>query len=284
MSATTTQNIKKSADIIRKALPGFTPRIAFVLGSGLGAVADLLQEQASISYGDLPGFPTPTVQGHEGNLRLGTVDGVPVAFLKGRVHLYEGTGPEPMKVMIRTLKEIGTELLFLTNAAGSLVKAYGPGSVVAITDHINLTGMNPLAGPNDDDWGPRFPPMDDAWDKPARHVLTQAANKAGVSMGNGVYAQFLGPNFETPAEVKMAGIMGAGLVGMSTAAENIIAAHCGLKCIGVSAVTNHAAGLSDEPLSHEHTLIGAKKAEENMAKLIRAFIPLFGKQSGSAAA
>jgi xanthosine phosphorylase len=280
----TSTHIKQSAAAIQKALPGFTPKIAFVLGSGLGSVADLLQEQAQISYGDLPGFPRPTVQGHEGNLRLGTVDGVPVAFLKGRVHLYEGVGTESMKVMIRTLKAIGTDLLFLTNAAGSLVKAYGPGSVVAITDHINLTGMNPLAGPNDEDWGPRFPPMDDAWDRPAREVLTHAANKAGVSMGTGVYAQFLGPNFETPAEVKMAGIMGAGLVGMSTAAENIIAAHCGLKCIGVSAVTNLAAGLSDDPLSHEHTLIGAKKAEDSMLKLIRAFIPMYGQQTGSAAA
>lgn len=276
--------VEQAVKIIRERAPGFTPKIAFVLGSGLGAVADLLDEVANISYGDLPGFPVPTVQGHEGNLRLGTVDGVEVAFLKGRVHLYEGVGTDSMKVMIRTLKALGTDLLFLTNAAGSLVKAYGPGSVVAITDHINLTGINPLMGPNDDEWGPRFPPMDDAWNPEARAVLTQAANKAGVAMGTGVYAQFMGPNFETPAEVRMAGIMGAGLVGMSTAAENIIAAHCGLKCIGVSAVTNLAAGLSDDPLSHEHTLEGAKKAEQNMLALIKAFIPLYGAQVKSAAA
>ena len=274
--------VQQSAAVIRKVLPGFTPRIAFVLGSGLGAVADLLDEQAQISYADLPGFPRPTVQGHEGNMRLGTVGGVPVAFLKGRVHLYEGTGPAPMKVMIRTLKEIGTDMLFLTNAAGSLMTAHGPGSVVAITDHINLTGMNPLAGPNDDDWGPRFPPMDDAWDKDGIALLKQAAQKAGVNMGQGVYAQFLGPNFETPAEVKMAGIMGAHLVGMSTAAENIIAAHCGLKCVGVSAVTNLAAGLSDEALSHEQTLIGAEKAAQNMARLVQNFIALYGARRAAA--
>lgn len=275
-------DIKNSAAIIRKAAPGFTPKIAFVLGSGLGMVADLLEEVAQLSYTDLPGFPRPTVAGHEGNMRLGHVGGVPVAFLKGRVHLYEGTGPEPMKVMIRTLKELGVELLFLTNAAGSLMLSHGPGSVVAITDHINLTGMNPLAGPNEDDWGPRFPPMDDAWDKENINLLRAAAKNAGVNMGEGVYAQFLGPNFETPAEVRMAGICGAQLVGMSTAAENILAAHCGLKCIGVSAVTNLAAGLSDDPLSHEHTLAGAELAAQNMAALVKNFIALYGAQRAAA--
>lgn len=275
-------DIQKSAAIIRKALPGFTPRVAFVLGSGLGAVADLMDEQAQISYADLPGFPVPTVQGHEGNLRLGTVDGVPVAFLKGRVHLYEGVGAAAMKVMIRTLKEIGTDMLFLTNAAGSLMKSHGPGSVVAITDHINFTGINPLAGPNDDDWGPRFPPMDEAWDKDGVALLMAAAKNAGVDLGRGVYAQFLGPNFETPAEVRMAGVMGADLVGMSTAAENIIAAHCGLKCIGVSAVTNMGAGLSDDALSHEQTLEGAALAADKMAKLVREFIGLYGARRAAA--
>lgn len=275
-------DIKKSAAIIRERLPGFTPKLAVVLGSGLGMVADLLEEKAQISYTDLPGFPRPTVAGHEGNMRLGTVGGVPVVFLKGRVHLYEGTGAEPMKVMIRTLKEIGVEMLFLTNAAGSLMMDYGPGSVVAITDHINLTGINVLSGHNDDEWGPRFVPMDDAWDKPGIALLKQAAQKANVNMGQGVYAQFLGPTFETPAEVRMAGIMGAQLVGMSTAAENILAAHCGLKCVGVSAVTNYAAGLSDDPLSHEHTLIGAEKAAQNMANLVRSFIGLYGAARAAA--
>ncbi len=275
-------DIQKSAAVIRAKLPGFTPRIAFILGSGLGAVADLLKEEAQISYNDLPGFPRPTVQGHEGNMRLGTVDGVPVAFLKGRVHLYEGVGVMSMRVMIRTLKEIGTDMLFLTNAAGSLMLSHGPGSVVAITDHINFTGINPLMGPNDENWGPRFFSMDNAWDKDGTNTLRQAGKKAGVDLGEGVYAQFLGPNFETPAEVKMAGIMGAGLVGMSTAAENIIAAHCGLKCVGVSAVTNLAAGLSDDELSHEQTLVGAKKAEQNVAKVVREFINLYGAQRKAA--
>ncbi|MBU0858805.1 MAG: purine-nucleoside phosphorylase [Alphaproteobacteria bacterium] len=275
-------DVKKAAEVIRKKLPGFKPRLAFVLGSGLGAVADLLEEQAEISYGELPGFPVPTVQGHEGNMRLGTVDGVPVVFLKGRVHLYEGVGVMSMRVMIRTLKEIGTDMLFLTNAAGSLMPSHGPGSVVAITDHINFTGINPLSGPNDEEWGPRFPPMDEAWDKDGIALLQQAAQKKGVDLGQGVYAQFLGPNFETPAEVRMAGIVGAHLVGMSTAAENIIASHCGLKCVGVSAVTNMGAGLSDEALSHEQTLQGAALAADKMAVLVREFINLYGAERQAA--
>jgi xanthosine phosphorylase len=271
-------DVQKSAAVIRAALPGFQPRIAIILGSGLGAVADLLDEQAQISYKDLPGFPLPTVEGHEGNMRLGTVKGVPAIFLKGRVHLYEGVGGQAMKVMIRTLKELGVELLFLTNAAGSLMKSHGPGSVVAITDHINFTGMNVLAGPNDDDWGPRFPPMDEAWDKANTALLFDAAKNANIDLGNGVYAQFLGPNFETPAEVRMANVMGAQLVGMSTAAENLIASHCGLKTIGVSAVTNMAAGMGDEALSHDQTLEWAAVAQHKMAALVEEFCSLYGAQ------
>ena len=266
-------DIEKSAEIIRKKLPGFAPKLALVLGSGLGAVADLLEEQTRIAYTDLPGWPRPSVQGHEGLMRLGTVAGVPVMFLKGRVHLYEGAaGFAPLKTMIRTIKALGIENLFLTNAAGSLNPAYGPGSVVAITDHINFTGMNPLAGPNDDEWGPRFFDMSDAWNKQLRTTLMGAAKKAGVDLGTGVYCQFTGPNFETPAEIKMAATMGAHLVGMSTAVDNIVAHHCGLKCVGVSAVTNLGAGMSDEVLSHDHTMAMAALAQDKMAQVVKAFI------------
>jgi xanthosine phosphorylase len=232
-----------------------------------------------IPYGDLPGFPKTGVVGHEGSLRIGTVNGVPLIFLKGRKHLFEGPAEAAaaLKNMIRTLKSAGVEILFLTNAAGSLRKEYPPGALVAIADHINLTGFNPLAGPNDDEWGPRFPPMDNAWDAGLRARLMAAGKRAGVKpLGEGVYCQLLGPTFETPAEIKMIKALGADTVGMSTAVENIIARHCGLKCVGVSAVTNLAAGMGDVPLSHEQTLEGAKLAESRMAALVGAFMTAYG--------
>lgn len=264
--------IEQTATIIREAGHGLSPKIAVMLGSGLGAVADLMEERAALPYTALPGFPKPTVAGHEGLLRVGMVEGVPAYFLKGRQHLYEGEGVEGLKTIIRTLKELGVETLVLTNAAGSVRPDYPPGSVVAITDHINLTGTNPLTGPNDDEWGPRFVAMNNAWDDKLRATLLDAGEQAGISAGAGVYACFSGPTFETPAEVKMAKTMGADLVGMSTVPENIIARHCGMKCVGISAVTNLAEGLTEVPLSHEQTLEGAKLAEKNMATLIDAFI------------
>ncbi len=269
---TLNSQIEKSAAIIRKKAGGLQPKIAVILGSGLGAVANLLDETAKISYADLPGFPVSTVEGHEGTMRIGAVSGTPVIFLKGRVHLYEGKGVEPIKVIIRALKKAGVETLFLTNAAGSLLRENDAGSVVAISDHINLTGLNPLTGPNDDDWGPRFPPMENAWDKDLRDTLKGSATKAGFILNEGVYAGYLGPTFETPAEIRMAKAIGADLVGMSTVAENIIARHCGLKCVGCSAVTNLAAGMGDIPLSHEQTLEFAALAGEKMAKLMAVFL------------
>lgn len=265
--------IAQSAALLRERLNGAQPVFALTLGSGLGAVADLVRVQETIPYSRLPGFPLPTVSGHEGSLTIGTIDGVPVVTLKGRQHLYEGHGPDALKIMIRTLKAAGIDTLFLTNAAGSLRAEYPPGALVAISDHINLTGTNPLAGPNDDDWGPRFVPMNNAWDADLRAALMKAGHAAGITpLGEGVYCQLLGPTFETPAEIQMLKTIGADLVGMSTAVENIIARHCGLKCVGVSAVTNLAEGMSDVPLSHEQTLAGAKLAEKNMAALVRAFV------------
>lgn len=276
-------DVEKSFKIIQARAPGFVPRVAFVLGSGLGSAADLVEDVVDISYADLPGFPKPGVQGHAGVLRLGHIEGLPCAILRGRVHLYEGVDAGPLKTMIRTMKKLGAEALFLTNAAGSLIKSYGPGSLVAIRDHINLTGFNPLTGPNDESWGPRFPSMDDCWDTELRDLLLHAANGAGVGVGTGVYIQFTGPSFETPAEIMMAKTMGADIVGMSTAVENIVARHCGLKCVGVSAVTNLAAGLGSETLSHEHTLENAKLAEGKMATVIRAFAGSYAERERAAA-
>lgn len=272
-------NIVKSAEIIRENCGALKPRLAVVLGSGLGAVANLLDETASIPYTALPGFPRPTVAGHEGLLRIGTVAGAPVIFLKGRVHLYEGGGADPLKTIVRTLKTAGVDTLFLTNAAGSLDPQYPPGSLVAVKDHLNLLGTNPLVGHNDDEWGPRFPPMDNCWDGDLRARLVKTAKAENIPLGQGVLAGLLGPSFETHAEIRMLKVLGADTVGMSMVAENIVARHCGLRCVGVSAITNLAAGLGDEQLSHAHTLAGAKLAEEKMAALVRVFIRDFSKNS-----
>ena len=265
-------DIQKSTATIQKSYPDFKPEIALILGSGLGKVTDIMDVQATIGYSDLAGFPQTRVIGHEGSALLGSVAGKQALFLKGRKHLYEGNAVDSLKTMIRTIKALGIQTLMLTNAAGSLIQSYGPGYLMAISDHINLTGTNPLVGDNDDEWGPRFPPMENAWDENLRRDLLQAANKAGISMGEGVYCQFLGPTFETTAEIGMARAIGADLVGMSTVTENIIARHCGLKCVGVSAVTNLAAGMGDTALSHDQTLDGAAKAEQDMATLIKSFI------------
>jgi xanthosine phosphorylase len=264
--------ISKSASLIREALRELEPEIAVVLGSGLGGLADKVADEVVIPYTDLPGFPRPAVEGHAGTLVAGKIEGIPVIFLKGRVHFYEGTGPGPLKVMIRTLKTIGVHTLFLSNAAGSLRREAPAGSLMAIADHINLFGTNPLMGPNDDDWGPRFPPMDNAYDKDLRAILTAAAQKLGIPLIEGTYAGFLGPTFETPAEIRMARAIGADSVGMSTVPECIIARHCGLKVVGCSAITNMAAGMGTQDLSHAQTIEWAAVAGEKLSRVVIQFL------------
>jgi xanthosine phosphorylase len=266
------RDIRKSADVIRGLIHNLNPKIAVVLGSGLGGLADRVHGAVEIPYSLLPGFPRPSVQGHEGKLVAGTIEGVPVVFLKGRVHLYEGVGPAPIKVMIRTLKTLGIDTLFLSNAAGSLRTEAPAGGLIAIADQINLTGLNPLVGPNDEDWGPRFPPMDNAWDADLRALLTGAAKKLNIPMIEGVYAGFMGPTFETHAEVRMAKILGADSVGMSTVAECIMARHCGLKVVGCSAITNMAAGMGTDELSHDQTIEWAAVAGEKLSHVVVQFL------------
>lgn len=272
MSRELNQHIEASAVIVRKALNGLTPKIALVLGSGLGGLADRAENAVQVSYDDLPGFPRPGVHGHAGVLVAGTVEGVPVIFLKGRTHFYEGTGAAPLKVMIRTLKSLGVDTLFLSNAAGSLRPEAPAGSLIAIADHINLSCTNPLTGYNDDDWGPRFVPMGNAWDKDLRDMLLQAARAIGVPLIEGVYAWFHGPTFETPAEIRMAKVIGADSVGMSTVPDCIIARHCGMKVVGCSAITNMGAGLSDENISHEQTIEQAAIAGEKLSRVVIRFL------------
>jgi len=251
---------------------GRSPRVGIVLGSGLGAVADAVGDANVIPYDELPGFPRPTVAGHAGQAVLGDLAGVTVAVLQGRQHLYEGGDPEPIRTPVRALRAAGADTLILTNAAGSLRPELGPGSLMAISDHINLTGHNPLTGPNDDAIGPRFPSLRDAYDPELRTTLHATADELGIPLADGVYLAVSGPSFETPAEIRAFGTLGADAVGMSTVPETIVARHAGLRVAAISTITNLAEGLSAEPLSHEQTLRDAQRAAGDLSRLIEAFV------------
>ncbi len=248
-----------------------------VLGSGLGAVADAVDDAVVVGYEDLPGFPRPTVVGHTGRAVLGSIAGVPVAVLQGRAHLYEGGDLEALRVPVRALRAAGAEVLVLTNAAGSLRPSVGPGSLMAITDHINMTGVNLLMGPNDDALGPRFPSLRDAYDPALLELLRESAREVGVPLAEGVYLAVTGPSFETPAEIRAYATLGADAVGMSTVQETILARHCGLRVAAVSVITNLAEGMTDEPLSHEQTLRAAQDGAGDLARLLLEFISRCGR-------
>ena len=247
------------------------PRLGIILGSGLGAVADALEDAETISYAELPDFPAPSVHGHAGTLALGTLSGLPVACLQGRRHVYEGGDPGAMRGPVRALRAAGVEALFVTNAAGSLNPEVGPGSLMAIVDHINMLGVNPLTGPNDDAIGPRFPSLRDAYDPELRTVLHGVARELGIALAEGVYLATAGPSFETPAEIRAFRTLGADAVGMSTIPEVILARHAGLKVAAVSAITNLAEGMGGEELSHEQTLRYANEAAGDLTRLIIEF-------------
>jgi xanthosine phosphorylase len=258
-------------DVIQAAAPDFQPRIGLVLGSGLGVLADALEGAVVVPYADLPGFPRPSVEGHDGRIVLGRLEGLPVACLQGRVHLYEGLPASTVNVLVRTLKALGCEILVLTNAAGSLRPEIGAGGIALITDHINLQGHNPLVGVNDDAIGPRFPDLSEVYDAALREQIARIAKKLGIELGSGVYLAVLGPSFETPAEIRAFRALGADLVGMSTVPEAISARHAGLRVVGLSVVTNLAAGMTASPLSHEETLLQASAAAAGVEKILRTF-------------
>jgi xanthosine phosphorylase len=262
----------EAADIVRARAPGFAPRVALILGSGLGVLADQMLDAVSIGFDALPGFPLSTVHGHAGQLVLGTLADMPVACMKGRGHFYEGYGIGVMTSAIRTLKLLGCELLFVTNAAGSLRAEVDAGSLVALTDHINLLPGTPMAGPNDERFGPRFFSMANAYDDALRDLVKQSAAAQGITLHEGVYAACAGPNFETAAEIRMMARMGADVVGMSVVPEVVSARHCGMKVVGVSVITNLAEGMSPFPLSHEQTLKYAAIGANDLVRLISAFL------------
>jgi purine-nucleoside phosphorylase len=249
------------------------PKIGLVLGSGLGAFADELDSATRIPYHKIPGFPHSTVDGHAGCLVIGKAAGVPVVVMKGRVHLYEGYSPKEVAFPMRVLGRLGIRAAILTNAAGAINVAYSQGALVVIRDHINLQGANPLIGPNDERFGVRFPDMTQAYWKEYREIARREAKRLGLGVLEGVYAALSGPSFETPAEIRHLKAIGADLVGMSTVPEVIVARHMGMRVLGISCVTNMAAGILDQPLSHAEVMETGERVKGELIALLRAVIP-----------
>lgn len=247
------------------------PTIGLVLGSGLGSMAEEING-VRIPYKDIPDFPTSTIEGHVGQLVIGELAGKTVVAMQGRCHFYEGYSMQHVTFPVRVMKKLGVENLILTNAAGGINTALDAGDLVLINDHINFMGQNPLVGPNDNDFGVRFPDMTNTYNKELRQIAKKEAEKLGISLKNGVYVACSGPSYETPAEIKMFRMLGGDVVGMSTVPEAIVGNHAGMRILGISCVTNMAAGVLDQPLSHEEVIDTSKKIKKNFEDLIRNII------------
>lgn len=267
-------DVDKAVSVIRSRVPhGFAPRIGIILGSGMGDVAKSITDSVSVPYSDCPGFQVSTVHGHAGNVVCGKLNGIDVACLQGRVHFYEGGPASAVMAPINTLKRLGCRVLLATTAVGSLEKDVGPGSLVVVNDHINLQGLNPLVGINDDSIGTRFPSMQDAYDPKLRQMLHESASQESLpSMTEGVYLSTLGPSFETPAEIRAFKVMGANVVGMSLVAEIISARHASMRCSALSVVVNYASGMSEVEITHEETLHYTAQVAARVAKLVLAYV------------
>lgn len=268
----------EAKNYITEKLQGRTPKIGLVLGSGLGDFADQVTNRIEIDYNEIPHFHKTSVVGHKGRLVCGQINGVEIIVMQGRFHAYEGHSQEIVVLPVRTLGLLGVEKLVLTNAAGGINPHFSPGDLVCITDHINMTGNNPLIGANENSMGDRFPDMSEAYRPKLNQLLSEVASKLEIKLKSGVYAAVSGPSYETPAEVKMLGILGADLVGMSTYAETIAAHHMGLKVCAISCVTNLAAGLSHEKLAHEDVKIVANQAMEKFTNLLNELVASLEKE------
>ena len=267
-----TEGLAEAVDAIR-ARTTLEPKLGVVLGSGLGGFADAIQERTEIPYEEIPGWPRSTAVGHAGALVVGKFGGLAVAAMKGRAHLYEGLAPAKVVFGVRVLGLLGVRTLVLTNACGAVDETLVPGQLVLISDHLNLQGTSPLTGPNDDEIGPRFPDLSEAYDPRLRAAARDAAGRLGIDLPEGVYAAWLGPAFETPAEIRMIRALGAGLVGMSTVPEVLAARHMGIRCLAISCVTNMAAGILPEPIDHERVLETAASSAETLTALLREVLP-----------
>src|SRR4249919_1343467 len=255
-----------------RARTALVPEVGIVLGSGLGGLADDLVDPVAIPFEDLPGWPAATAPGHVGRLLLGTLAGRPVVMLQGRFHMYEGNDPGLVIQPVLLFNALGARIVVLTNAAGGLDPSFGPGTLMVMRDHINLTGRSPLIGPNADELGPRFPDLVDAWSPRLRTALHAAADIEGIPLEEGIYVGLTGPTFETPAEVRWLAGIGGHAVGMSTVLECIAARWVGLEVCGVSLVTNAGAGYTGEPLTHEEVLESGREAGPRLARVIRRFV------------
>jgi purine-nucleoside phosphorylase len=256
------------------------PTVGLILGSGLGAFAEELTSSIRVPYEKIPSFPRSTAIGHAGRMVIGTSNGVPVAAMQGRVHLYEGYSPREVTFPMRVFGRIGIRAVVLTNAAGGINLDYKQGALVVITDHLNLQGQNPLVGPNDERFGLRFPDMTQAYWKPYRDIALEEARKSQLTVYQGVYAGLLGPSFETPAEIRYLRAIGADLVGMSTIPEAIAARHMGLKVLAISCVTNMAAGILDQIITHEEVLETTERVRGAFVGLLRAVLPRIAADVG----
>jgi purine-nucleoside phosphorylase len=269
-------NAQSAAKFLLSQTP-VRPKIGLVLGSGLGGFADELADATRIPYTNIPFFPRSTAVGHAGQMVFGTAGGIPVAVMQGRVHLYEGYSAREVAFPMRVLDQMDVHAVVLTNAAGGINLEYKQGALVVLTDHINLQGHNSLTGPNDDRFGPRFPDMTQAYWKPYREIALQAAAKLEKTLYQGVYAALLGPNYETPAEIRYLRTIGADLVGMSTVPEVIVARHMGVKVLAISCVTNMAAGILDQTINHEEVLETGERVKGDFVALLRAVLPEIAK-------
>lgn len=247
-------------------------KIALVLGSGLGGFAEDFTESVAIPYREIPGFVSSTAQGHVGSLVAGKVEGVPVLAMQGRVHYYEGYSLEEITFPMRTFKLLGIDTLILTNAAGGIDVQLSQGALMVISDHLNLMGVNPLRGPNDDRFGPRFPDLTEVYSRELQELVVEESRALGITIRRGVYAALAGPTYETPAEIHMLRAFGADAVGMSTVPEAIVARHMGMKILGISCITNMAAGISENPINHDEVMETGQRVRETFTRLLRSVI------------
>ncbi len=259
--------VERAVEILAP-LCGNNCKIGLILGSGLGGYAEKIENKRFVSYSELPGFPQSRVEGHKGRFVIGELFGKTVICMQGRFHYYEGYPQSQIALAVRVMKRLGVEKLLLTNAAGGVNLDFSPGDLMLISDHINFSGSHPLIGPNDEDFGPRFPDQTNVYDRDLRAGVRTAAKEAGVKLQEGIYMMFSGPSFESPAEIVFARTVGASAVGMSTVPEAIAAAHCGIKTIGISLITNMAAGILNQSLSHEEVQETATIASEKFTRLV----------------
>ncbi|HWW77260.1 MAG TPA: purine-nucleoside phosphorylase [Pyrinomonadaceae bacterium] len=267
------ERAEHAARFIRSRAAHRDARVALVLGSGLGAFADQLEDAEAIPYAEIPGFARPTVEGHAGRLVVGNAGGTTVAAMQGRFHFYEGYTLEEVTFPVRVLGLLGVRSLVLTNAAGGLNNSYEQGSLVLLSDHLNLMGTNPLLGRNDERFGPRFPDMTEVYDREYQEAAIREAREMGLELRRGVYAALSGPSYETPAEIRMLRLLGADAVGMSTVPEAIVARQMGVRVLGLSCITNMAAGVLDKPINHEEVIETGERVRETFAELLRRVIP-----------